>query len=203
MAVSITSPSTLGLIGLVDGRKACGLKPNDPTERDDDVERWILTHSKRFESDCRQPIRQAHLTHEFTGAGSTRHSLPFRNVAGIVTLERRTGFDTWESAVGGAAIRQDGSGWFIDAETSLGAGMTYRADLLIGFDEIPDDIRSLIIEAVRMSCKDSPWGGDRLGKANQSEGSSSGGDQSVSIGFTKDPHTKLWNETVARYRRFR
>ena len=201
--VTISAPSTLGLIGLVDGRRACGLKPNDPTERDDDVERWILTHSKRFESDCKQPIRRAVEVYEFVGAGSTRHSLPLRNVAGIESLERRTGFDAWEAVVGRSVIRHDRAGWFIDAETALGAGTSYRATLLVGFDEIPDDIRSLIIEAVRMSCKDSPWGGDRLGKANQSEGSSTGGDQSVSIGFTKAPHKELWDETVARYRRFR
>ena len=193
-----------GLVALTVVREELFGDADKPSAFDDLLQKWIHSASKKFEAACGQPIRRKTMVHvPLVGNGRCEYTLSYHPVSRLVSLEREQTFDVWEAIVSGYVLRDDGgSGYWIRYDSGFTRDAIYRATFDVGYDTIPEDIETIVCDAVKLRYLDNPqhFGGGRLGISSRADAGAAGV-KNITVSYSKEEFKEEWARIAASYER--
>src|SRR5512133_3006933 len=198
MAVNITDRTTPHLVSLATVRETLVLPAADTTH-DDILEVMIGAASERFRRECGQPIVSTSTVWTTRGTGTTRLTLPYRPVSSITSVEYESGLDTWVTITASdyALRNNDTSLYWLDRVGAFSRSVTYRVTMLAGASSIPWEVEAVVLNAVVLDWRESPFSENRLGVDAKTITNTANGIASTTLHYNRAEFERNWARVVA------
>lgn len=176
----------------------CGIADAD-TNHDTILTNIVDSVEARFIRAVGWNVASGSHTFYFCGNGMTRHTFPMGPVTAITSLASQDDVGDWTTIDSDEyEIITEGSVSYLFYPGGFGLGTQYRAVTTTGFATVPSDVQRLIAIYASIDYGKHPASGEQRGFDTAQQGQNANGSSATTV--YREPE-KLWNETVAAYRR--